>query len=93
MSSKSPLDSFYKDSLRFGNLKVQQRGLKGQHACNLKPLCRRSASPDHVCIACLQCFSHFSLYLKGREELVVTVYHGDPWQYKTPPLARITLAG
>eukprot|EP00879_Flechtneria_rotunda_P030288 GHRR01032905.1.p1 GENE.GHRR01032905.1~~GHRR01032905.1.p1 ORF type:complete len:204 (+),score=51.87 GHRR01032905.1:381-992(+) len=43
MSSKGPLDGFYKDSLRLGNLK---------------------------------CFIHFNLYLKGREELVVTVYHG-----------------
>lgn len=41
----------------------------------------------------LQCFNHFSLYLKGREELVVTVYHGDASQYRPPPLARITLAG
>lgn len=60
MAGKGPLDSFYKDSLRFGNLK---------------------------------CFSNFSLYLKGREELVVTVYHGDLSQHKPPPLARITLAG
>lgn len=41
----------------------------------------------------VQCFSHFTLYLKGREELVVTVYHGDPTQHRPPPLARITLAG
>lgn len=38
-----PLDQFYKDCLRLGNLK---------------------------------CFAHFHLYLKGREELVVTVFSG-----------------
>lgn len=42
--SKGPLDQFYKDCLRIGNLK---------------------------------CFGHFQLYLKGREELVVTVYTGS----------------
>jgi hypothetical protein len=25
----------------------------------------------------VQCFAHFHLYLKGREELVVTVFRGD----------------
>lgn len=43
MASKGPLDVFYRDCLRFGNLK---------------------------------CFQHFQLYLKGREELVVTVFTG-----------------
>lgn len=41
----------------------------------------------------MQCFANFSLYLKGREELVVTVYHGDLPEHKRPQLARITLAG
>jgi hypothetical protein len=40
-----------------------------------------------------QCFNHFSLYLKGREELVVTVYHGALTAYTPPPLARITISG
>ena len=26
--------------------------------------------------SCTQCFAHFHLYLKGREELVVTVFSG-----------------
>jgi len=25
----------------------------------------------------MQCFTHFQLYLKGREELVVTVFRGE----------------
>ncbi|KAF8063829.1 hypothetical protein HT031_003686 [Scenedesmus sp. PABB004] len=60
MSSKSPLDAFYKDALRIGNLK---------------------------------CFNHFSLYLKGREELVVTVYHGPLPASGSQPIARLSLPG
>lgn len=60
MSSKGPLDGFYKDSLRMGNLK---------------------------------CFNHFSLYLKGREELVVTIYHGLLPATTPPPMARLTTPG
>mmetsp|Transcript_34133 Transcript_34133/g.61545 ORF Transcript_34133/g.61545 Transcript_34133/m.61545 type:complete len:218 (+) Transcript_34133:104-757(+) len=44
MTSKGPLDQFYKDCLRIGSLK---------------------------------CFSNFHLYLKGREELVVTIHSGQ----------------
>jgi len=32
---------------------------------------------DCLRFGCLKCFKHFSLYLRGREELLVTVYHGD----------------
>ncbi|KAG1659089.1 hypothetical protein FOA52_013735 [Chlamydomonas sp. UWO 241] len=42
-AAAKPLDQFYKDCLRFGNLK---------------------------------CFVHYHLYMKGREELVVTVFSG-----------------
>jgi len=43
MSAAKPLEQFYKDCLRFGNLK---------------------------------CFMNYHLYMKGREELVVTVFSG-----------------
>lgn len=39
-----------------------------------------------------QCFAYFSLYLKGREELVVTVYHG-PQAGTAPHIARLTAPG
>jgi hypothetical protein len=32
---------------------------------------------DALRLGTLRCFQHFQLYLKGREELVVTVYNGD----------------
>ena len=32
---------------------------------------------DALRFGCLQGFKHFSLYLRGREELLVTVFHGD----------------
>ena len=32
---------------------------------------------DALRLGTLRCFEHFQLYLKGREELVVTVYNGD----------------
>ncbi|GIL86760.1 hypothetical protein Vretimale_15653 [Volvox reticuliferus] len=32
---------------------------------------------DCLRIGCLKCFAHFQLYLKGREELVVTIYTGS----------------
>jgi hypothetical protein len=84
MAGKGPLDSFYKDSLRFGNLKVLLAVLR--HQFSHKDTVMNLPS-------CPQCFSHFTLYLKGREELVVTIYHGDSTQYRPPPLARITLTG
>lgn len=116
-AGKGPLDSFYKDSLRFGNLKVSVLPQPSIHhhlgMCILWCVALAShmhsqqhgvgTPPDtgHCCcvnaavyICAPQCFSHFTLYLKGREELVVTVYHGDPTQqHRPPPLARITLAG
>eukprot|EP00877_Chromochloris_zofingiensis_P014362 jgi/Chrzof1/917/Cz01g33160.t1 len=60
MSNKGPLDQFYKDCLRVGNMK---------------------------------CFAHFSLYLKGREELVVTVYHGLLSPRTPPPITRVPTVG
>ncbi|KAI8477151.1 MAG: hypothetical protein J3K34DRAFT_453096 [Monoraphidium minutum] len=60
MSNKGPLDQFYRDCLRLGNLK---------------------------------CFSHFSLYLKGREELVVTIFHGLIPASQQPPIARVGSVG
>ena len=40
-----------------------------------------------------QCFSHFALYLKGREELVVTIYHGPLSPCHQPPIARVGSIG
>lgn len=37
----------------------------------------------------LRCFNHFSLYLKGREELLVTVYHGQLSPQASPPFGMI----
>uniref|UniRef100_A0A7S0RIM6 DUF7886 domain-containing protein n=1 Tax=Chlamydomonas leiostraca TaxID=1034604 RepID=A0A7S0RIM6_9CHLO len=51
MANKGPLDQFYKDCLRMGNIK---------------------------------CFAHFHLYLKGREELVVTVFTGAQASPRAP---------
>mmetsp|Transcript_44128 Transcript_44128/g.112628 ORF Transcript_44128/g.112628 Transcript_44128/m.112628 type:complete len:237 (-) Transcript_44128:116-826(-) len=56
MGTKAALDEFYKDCLRFGNLR---------------------------------CFTHFSLYLKGREEVLVTVYHGATSPQASPPFGMV----
>lgn len=40
-----------------------------------------------------QCFSNFALYLKGREELVVTIHHGLQSPCQTPPIARVGSIG
>mmetsp|Transcript_23956 Transcript_23956/g.66542 ORF Transcript_23956/g.66542 Transcript_23956/m.66542 type:complete len:244 (-) Transcript_23956:186-917(-) len=37
----------------------------------------------------LRCFAHFSLYLKGREELLVTVYHGATSPGASPPFGMV----
>lgn len=42
---------------------------------------------------CVQCFSQFALYLKGREELVVTIYHGLLSPRNQPPIARVGSVG
>jgi hypothetical protein len=44
-------------------------------------------------LVCAQCFSHFSLYLKGREELVVTIYHGVIPASQQPPITRVGSIG
>ena len=41
----------------------------------------------------LQCFQHFVLYLKGREELVVTIYHGLRSPQQQPPITRVGSIG
>jgi hypothetical protein len=38
----------------------------------------------------LQCFSHFTLYLKGREELVMTIYHGLLSPRTPPPIHKVS---
>lgn len=142
MSNKGPLDQFYRDCLRVGNLKVRRYrcACGGQllpqrrHACSRpaprpRPIrwgyegsmclarqpCSNAAwllhavAPLHggptACSAALlsfphprpclaaQCFSHFSLYLKGREELVVTIYHGLLPASQQPPIARVGSVG
>lgn len=41
---------------------------------------------DCLRLGSLKCFEHFQLYLKGREELVVTVYHGMHSPRTPPPI-------
>jgi hypothetical protein len=48
------------------------------------------------CCSCasLQCFVHFNLYLKGREELVVTIYSGKDAASRAPePIFRALKLG
>ncbi|GFR40713.1 hypothetical protein Agub_g1320 [Astrephomene gubernaculifera] len=40
---------------------------------------------DCLRVGCLKCFTHFHLYLKGREELVVTIYTGSQVSPRTLP--------
>lgn len=72
-----------------GNLKVRGRLLQHGDSCNLLISSIKRAS----CGFLLQCFNHFSLYLKGREELVVTIYHGLLPATTPPPMARLTTPG
>lgn len=151
-NSKGPLDQFYKDCLRIGNLKVrvsarlqvrmraapctQQQQLLLRPCTELLPwgckqptkralrcaqhqhrqqavrsgpcartapwaTCRHAKLPlspalKHLAPAAPprpQCFSHFALYLKGREELVVTIYHGVLSPGQQPPIARVSSVG
>ncbi|KAG2442454.1 hypothetical protein HXX76_002540 [Chlamydomonas incerta] len=48
---------------------------------------------DCLRIGCLKCFSHFHLYLKGREELVVTIFTGSQVSPRTLPNFRAINAG
>ncbi|GBF98682.1 hypothetical protein Rsub_11396 [Raphidocelis subcapitata] len=48
---------------------------------------------DCLRIGTLKCFSNFSLYLKGREELVVSIYHGPLSPRHRPPIDRVTSVG
>jgi hypothetical protein len=42
----------------------------------------------------MQCFMHFNLYLKGREELVVTIYTGKDAVSRAPePIFRALKSG
>jgi hypothetical protein len=61
--------------------------------CALHTLSMRCRAAAAHALLAMQCFNHFSLYLKGREELVVTVYHGAMSRYTPPPMARITISG
>lgn len=47
---------------------------------------------DSLRVGTLKCFAHFALYLKGREELLVTVFHGLLPSH-APPMARISISG
>jgi len=69
MADKTQMDTFYKECLRFGCLEVP-------------PAPRSPALPalqrwalDGNTRTRTQGFKHFSLYLRGREELLVTVHH------------------
>jgi hypothetical protein len=70
MADKSQMDTFYKECLRFGCLEVPTWACRG-------PLPHRLRSPpaNPEGEIAPQGFKHFSLYLRGREELVVTVHH------------------
>ncbi|PNH01793.1 hypothetical protein TSOC_012292 [Tetrabaena socialis] len=84
--NRGPLDQFYKDCLRVGCLKASPHsspvttealpcpalGLPGtpSRASPPPPFPPYTHTPP-------QCFTHFQLYLKGREELVVTIYTGS----------------
>lgn len=86
-SSKGPLDQFYKDCLRFGNIKVTAEPTSWQSvALNI------SAATDWN-VPNTQGFAHFNLYLKGREELVVTIYHGHLSPRSPAPIARVSTMG
>jgi hypothetical protein len=49
---------------------------------------------DCLRLGTLKCFAHFSLYLKGREELVATIFHGalSP-SAQPPPIAKVGSVG
>jgi hypothetical protein len=65
MTNKA-LDLFYRDALRLGNIKVSttvhDSAQQGRRAGMLTPS------------VFAQCFTHFQPYIKGREELVLTIY-------------------
>jgi hypothetical protein len=95
-AKNGPLDQFYKDSLRFGSLRVRKNttatrvALPRSAAVERRlPPCSRHAPPPAPNPP-PQCFVHFGLYLKGREELVVTTQHGGGPPTALPPIAAIT---
>jgi len=114
-NNKGPLDQFYRDCLRVGNLKVRravcvsvgQTVKKHAHASATALLPRHSGSavppllkptPSFTAhmlllISPSQCFTNFSLYLKGREELVVTIFHGLLSPRQQPPINRVGSVG
>lgn len=80
MAAAGPLDQFYKDSLRVGSLKVGgSMAASGVAAVLLAANARPAALPTPA-----QCFTHFHPYLKGREELVVTVFTGEQASPSSP---------
>lgn len=103
MSGKSPLDQFYKDCLRVGSLKVCHQQLRALLCRTLERDGDLAWGPNALCCNApllrlttkrrAQCFTHFHLYLKGREELVVTVFTGPQTSPRNLPPFRAIASG
>ena len=83
------MDDFYKDALKFGCLQVRPSCMPFVSAPGRRALSRAGAASASSPVANIpsrrpqtpptsaQGFKHFSLYLRGREELLITVHHRD----------------
>ena len=83
------MDDFYKDALKFGCLQVRPSCMPFVSAPGRRALSRAGAASASSPVAHVpsrrpqtpptsaQGFKHFSLYLRGREELLITVHHRD----------------
>ena len=83
------MDDFYKDALKFGCLQVRPSCMPFVSAPGRRALSRAGAASASSHVANIpsrrpqtpptsaQGFKHFSLYLRGREELLITVHHRD----------------
>ena len=83
------MDDFYKDALKFGCLQVRPSCMPFVSAPGRPALSRAGAASASSPVANIpsrrpqtpptsaQGFKHFSLYLRGREELLITVHHRD----------------
>ena len=81
------MDDFYKDALRFGCLQVRPScvpfvsapaaGRSAGAASASSPVANIPSLRPRTPPTSAQGFKHFSVYLRGREELLITVHHCD----------------
>lgn len=81
------MDDFYKDALRFGCLQVRPScvpfvsapaaGRSAGAASASSPVANIPSLRPRTPPTSAQGFKHFSVYLRGREELLITVHHRD----------------